>query len=208
MSETNFRKLLVRTIELYKDRRQIDKELEENKEAIRQHSAGEKNAFSIPGLGKVLVAAKRTKGLDVDIENLNNLNRKQLDWLIRNDVIKLSLNNPVFKSLDGKTKKGILDTGCIKQIEYADGQFRQTVSIRVEKDKADRDTSNLHDFNLQDARPVTSYQKSDSENYDDIEDEVDEEYDEEEADLIMRDLADDSEEFARSKEDGWPYGDE
>ncbi len=40
MLETSFRELLARTIELYKERRKVDKELEEKKEAIRQHSEG------------------------------------------------------------------------------------------------------------------------------------------------------------------------
>ena len=90
MLETSFRELLARTIELYKEKRKVDKEIEEKKEAIRQHSEGKKNKFSISGLGKVLVAAKRTKGLDVDLENLNNLNREQLAWLIKAFVKSIS----------------------------------------------------------------------------------------------------------------------
>ncbi len=193
MLETSFNELIVQTIELYKEKRKVDKELEEKKEAIRQHSEGKKNRFSISGLGKILVAAKRTKGLDVDIENLNNLNREQLAWLINKNVLRLSLNKSVFKSLDERAKKGILATGCIKQIEYEDGQLRQRVSIRVEEDEETRDTRNLHDSNLPDSRAVTN-----------IEEEIDEEYDDE-ADLISRDRDDDLDELGRSQEEGWPY---
>ena len=115
MLETSFNELIVRTIELFKEKRKVDKELEEKKEEIRQHSEGKKNRFSIRGLGRVLVAAKRTKGLDVDLENLNNLNREQLTWLINNNVLRLSLNKSIFKSLNKNVQKRILDTGCIKK---------------------------------------------------------------------------------------------
>ena len=203
MSETSFRELIVRTIELYKERRKVDKELEENKEAIRHHSEGKKNRVSIPGLGKVSVAAKRTKGLDVDIENLNNLNREQLAWLINNNVLRLSLNRSVFKSLDKNAQKRIKATGCIKQIEYEDGQLRQRVFIRVEEDEETRATRNLHEFNLPNSRNVTDIEEEIDEEYDD-----DEGYDDDDADLITRDLDDDRDELARSQEDGWPYADD
>ncbi len=198
MSETSFRELIVRTIELYKERRKVDKELEEKKEAIRQHSEGKKNKFSILGLGKVLVAAKRTRDIEVDLENLNNLNREQLAWLINKNVLRVSLNKSVFKLLNEKTKEAIRSTGCIKQIEYEDGQLRQRVSIRVEEDEETHDT----DSNLPNSRDVN-----------DIEEEIDEEYDDDEgydddADLIAKDLDDDREELARSQEDGWPYADD
>ena len=201
MSETSFSELIVRTIELYKERRRVNKELEEKKEAIRQHSEGKKKRFSISGLGKVLVAAKRTTGHDVDLENLNNLNREQLAWLINNNVLRLSLNRSVFKSLNKNAQKRIQDTGCIKQIEYEDGQLRQRVSIRVEEDEETRDTRNLHDSNRSNSQNVTDAEEEIDEGYDD-----DEGYDGE-TDLIARDLDDDRDELARSQEEGWPYAD-
>ena len=202
MSETSFNELIVRTIELYKEKRKIDKELEEKKEAIRQCSEGKKNRFSILGLGKVLVAAKRTKGLDVDLENLNNLNQEQLTWLINNDVLRLSLNKSVFRSLNKNAQKRILGTGCIKQIEYEDGQFRQQVSIRVEEGAETHDTRNIHAPNLPNSQNVTDIKEETDEGYDD-----DEEYNDE-ADLIAKDIDDDRDELARSQEDGWPYADD
>ena len=207
MTETSFRELIVRTIELYKERRKVDKELEEKKEEIRRHSDGKRNRFSILGLGKVLVAARRTKGLDVDLKNLNNLNRKQLAWLINQNVLRLSLNSLVFRSLDKNAQKRIMATGCIRQSEYEDGQHRQRVSIRIEEDDETRDSRNLHDSNLPSSRDAS-----------DIEEEIDEGYDEyeeylyyeeylDEAEMIARNLDDDRDELARSQEDGWPYAD-
>ena len=207
MLETNFRELLARTIELYKEKRKVDKELEEKKEAIRQHSEGKKNKFSISGLGKVFVAAKRTKGLDVDLENLNNLNREQLAWLINNNVLRLSLNQSVFRSLKKNAQKRILDTGCIKQIEYEDGQFKQRVFIEVEVGEETRDTRNLSDSNLLNSQDVTLYRRDEGENDDDIEEKIDEWWYDEETDLIARDLDNDRDELARSQEEGWPYTD-
>ena len=207
MLETNFRELLAITIELYKEKKKVDKELEEKKEAIRQHSEGKKNTFSISGLGRVLVSKKRTKGLDVDLENLNNLNREQLAWLINNNVLRLSLNQSVFRSLKKNAQKRILDTECIKQIEYEDGQFRQRVYIRVEEGEETRDTSNLHDSNLPNSQDVTLYRRGGGEKDDDIEEEIDEWWYDEETDLIARDLDDDRDELARSQEEGWPYTD-
>ena len=208
MSETSFNKLIVRTIELYKEKRKVDKELEENKEAIRQHSEGKKNRFSILGLGKVLVAAKRTKGLDVDLENLNNLNREQLTWLINNDVLRLSLNKSVFRSLNKNAQKRILDTGCIKRVEYEDGQFRQQVSIRVEGGEETRDTRNIHASNLPNSQNVTDIEEETDEGYDDDAEYNDDEEYNDEADLLAKDLDDDRDELARSQEDGWPYADD
>jgi len=208
MSETSFRELLARTIELYKEKRKVDNELEEKKEAIRQHSEGKKNTFPISGLGRVLVSAKRTKGLDVDLENLNNLNREQLAWLIKEKVLRLSLNQSAFRLLDKNVQKRILHTGCIKQIEYEDRQFKQRVSIKVEESEEARDTRNLSDSNLPDSQDVTLSRRDDGENDDDIEEEIDEWWYDEETDLIARDLDDDSDELARSQEEGWPYTDE
>ena len=208
MLETSFRELLARTIELYKERRKVDKDLEEKKEAIRQHSEGKKNKFSISGLGKVLVAAKRTKGLDVDLKHLNNLNQEQLAWLINNNVLRLSLNQSVFRSLDKNVQKRILDTECIKQIEYEDGQFRQRVFIKVEEGEETPNTRNLHDSNLPNSQDVTLYRRDGSEKDDDIGEEIDEWWHDDEADLIARDLDDDRDELARSQEEGWPYTDE
>ena len=207
MLETSFRELLARTIELYKEKRKVDKELEKKKEAIRQHSEGKKNRFSISGLGRVLVAAKRTKGLDVDLENLNNLNQEQLAWLINNNVLRLSLNQSVFRSLDKNAQKRILGTGCIKQIEYEDGQFKQRVFIEVEVGEETRDTRNLSDSNLPDNQDVTLYRRDDGDNDDDIEAKIDEWGHDDEADLIARDLDDDIDEYGRSQEEGWPYTD-
>ncbi len=205
MSETSFRELLVQIIELYKERRKVDKELEEKKEAIRQHSGGKKRQFSILGFGKVSVAAKRTKGFEVDLESLNNLNREQLDWLINKNVLRLSLNKSVFKSLNKKAKKRILATGCIKQVEYEDGQLSQRVSIRVEENEETRNTRNIHDSNLPNSRDVTDIKEEEEidAGYDD-----DEEYDDDE-DLIARnpDLDDYLDEAGRSQEEGWPYAD-
>ena len=186
----------------------IDKEIEEKKEAIRQHSEGKKNKFSISGLGKVLVAAKRTKGLDVDLENLNNLNRKQLAWLINNNVLRLSLNQSGFRSLDKNVQKRILDTECIKRIEYEDGQFRQRVFIKVEEGEETRNTRNLHDSNLPNTQNVTLYRRDGGEKDDDIKEEIDEWWYEDEADLIAKDRDDDIDEYGRSQEEGWPYTDE
>lgn len=207
MLETSFRELLVRTIELYREKRKVDKELEEKKETIRQHSEGKKNKFSISGLGKVFVAAKRTKGLDVDLENLNNLNREQLAWLINNNVLRLRLDQSVFRSLDKNVQKRILDTQCIKQIESEDGLFRQRVFIKVEEGEEALDTQNLSDSNLPDSQDVTLYRRDEDENDDDIEEEIDEWWHDDEADLIAKDLDDDRDELARSQEEGWPYTD-
>ncbi len=192
---------------MYKEKRKVDKELEEKKEAIRQHSEGKKNKFSISGLGRVFVAAKRTKGLDVDLENLNNLNQEQLAWLIKEKVLGLSLNQSAFRLLDKNVQKRILDTGCIKQIEYEDRQFKQRVFIKVEEGEEARDTRNFSDSNLPDSQDVTLSRRDDGENDDDIEEEIDEWWYDEETDLIARDLDDDSDELARSQEEGWPYTD-
>lgn len=209
MSEKAFHELLVRTIGLYKERRWLDEELEKSKEAIRQHSAGEKRKFSIPGLGKILIAAKRVEGFDVDSKNLNNLNPKQLYWLLANNVLRCSLNMVAFKSLDQKTKNGILNTGCVKKIEYEDGHFRQSVFIRVDGGEDICKIGSVHDSSLPKSQIVNSHQKAGGET-DDFDDDFDEEDSDsgEEADLIIRDLHDDIEEFARSNEDGWPYDDE
>ena len=208
MLETSFNELIVRTIELYKEKRKVDKEIEEKKEAIRQYAEGKKRRFSISGLGKVLVAAKRTTGHDVDLESLNNLNREQLVWLINNNVLRLSLNKKVFRSLNERAKKGILATGCIKQIEYEDGQLRQQVFIRVEKDEKTRGTRKPHDSNLPNSRDVTDVKEEIDEGYDDDGGYDDDEEYYDESDLIARDLDDDREELARSQEEGWPYADD
>ena len=208
MSETSFRELLARTIELYKEKRKVDNELEEKKEAIRQHSEGKKNTFPISGLGRVLVSAKRTKGLDVDLENLNNLNREQLAWLIKEKVLRLSLNQSAFRLLDKNVQKRILHTGCIKQIEYEDRQFKQRVSIKVEESEEARDTRNLSDSNLPDSQNVTFYQRDGGEKIDDDIEEENEWWYDDEDDLIAKDRDDDIDEYARSQEEGWPYTDE
>ena len=139
---------------------------------------------------------------------MNNLNREQLAWLIKNNVLRLSLNQSVFRSLNKNVQKRILDTECIKQIEYEDGQFRQRVDIRVEEGEKTRDTRNLPDSNLPNSQDVTLYRRDGSEKDDDIGEEIDEWWHDDEADLIARDLDDDRDELARSQEEGWPYTDE
>ena len=135
------------------------------------------------------------------------LNREQLAWLINNNVLRLRLDQSVFRSLNKNVQKRILDTQCIKQIESEDGLFRQRVFIKVEEGEEALDTQNLSDSNLPDSQDVTLYRRDEDENDDDIEEEIDEWWHDDEADLIAKDLDDDRDELARSQEEGWPYTD-
>ena len=101
-----------------------------------------------------------------------------------------------------------LGHGCIKQIEYEDGQFRQRVFIKVEEGEETRNTRNLHDSNLPNTQNVTLYRRDGGEKDDDIKEEIDEWWYEDEADLIAKDRDDDIDEYGRSQEEGWPYTDE
>ena len=74
--------------------------LEEKKESIRQISGGEKSKFHVPGIGKILVSARRTKFLKVNIPTIfERLNHEQLKDLVDNEVLSLSLKPNGLKKL-------------------------------------------------------------------------------------------------------------
>ena len=55
------------TIELSVWLNRLTARFEENKEKLRQYSKGEKSNFCLPGIGNILVSARRTKLLRADI---------------------------------------------------------------------------------------------------------------------------------------------
>lgn len=91
---------------------------------------------------------KRDQDFEVNLENLINLNQKQTAWLIKKNVLNLSLNKSVFESLDKNIQERVLATGCIKQMKYEDpetGSINLFPPARAAQTEASADINEEYD---------------------------------------------------------------
>jgi hypothetical protein len=131
MMEKDVKSLLIETINLYSEKKRIDDRFERNKEKLRQITAGEKQKFDVPGIGLITVSEKKYTGFELDKNGLQDLSQEEYDFLVKHNILKVSLNQSAFKSIDESTREFILGTQCINEVIYEDGVRKQLVSIKL-----------------------------------------------------------------------------
>ena len=126
--------IIKETIELSVWLKRLTARFEENKEKLRQYSKGEKSNFCLPGIGNILVSARRTKLLRADIITIyDKIKQEELKDLVGRKVLSVSLNQDNFSKLPQETRERLIYSRCVNEEEVKEGRIKQKVRCYPEE---------------------------------------------------------------------------